>query len=266
MTETSPSLLLDARDARPMGYAAMAGIDCQLSANQRLVLLGPDSALLARYMKMLAGVEPCASGRVVVGGVDSAGLNVATRRELRKRVGYVAQDTRLLSVISGRQNLMLAARYHALDNEKALARRAAGLLDGMPDPQQHDNLPAYMAPRLRCLLKLARALMLEPALLLVENPWYGLDHADRQVVADWLLHVQRERGFALVVSTDDLACSCRADSAVLVCDGQHVERFDDAAALAASASATVRDMFARHNLCVPMKDPKNLSDTRIDGR
>ena len=258
MSATGNSII-EAVNARPMGFSNLTGLDCSIRDDDRVMLLGPDNDMLSRYMKILAGVEPSASGTVLIDGQDTSSMDNAGRRRLRSRIGYVPQAVPLLSVISGRQNMMLAARYHALADEAVLVKRANALLNDLPEASQHDNLPAYMSERLRRLLALARPLMLEPQVLFIENPLHGLDHADRAIIEAYLLSLQRDRRMALVISSDDLGLALRFGGRLLFCDGDRSMMFASARDMERVDLVSLRSMQAQQNM--PQGRNESTSDT-----
>ncbi len=252
-------MAIEVSKARPMGSAQLAGLSCTIGRSERLVLLGPDNELLARYMKMMAGMEPCGTGLVGLYGEDSARMGVSRRRELRRQVGYVPQALPLLSVVNGRQNLMLAARYHGVGDDAELEVRASELLQALPDVHQHDNLPAYMSERLHRLLVLARPLMLEPDLLFIENPLHGLDHADRTMVREFLCWIHQRWQTGLVVSTDDVAFSLGFGARIMYCDGETNIMFDSPAQLLRSKLPALKLMLLQQNN-IDSIDAPNIAD------
>jgi|GEM_PF-3006908 len=257
--DSDSEMAIEVSEARPMGFGQLAGLSCSIGPGERLVLLGPDNELLARYMKMMAGMEPCGTGSVRLYGEDSARMGVSRRRELRCQVGYVQQAIPLLSVVNGRQNLILAARYHGVGDEAELEARASELLQLLPDAHQHDNLPAYMSERLHRLFVLARPLMLEPDLLFIENPLHGLDHADRAMVGEFLSWIHHRGKTGLVMSTDDVAFSLGFNGRILYCDGESSAMYDSPAELLRSKLPALETMLLQQKIMRPIDAKKLLT-------
>lgn len=198
--ETSP--IISAVDAEPCSDYAdyISPIDLELRPTELICLLGDHAAVNTDYMRLLAGVdEPCA-GEVVLFGHESSQLDEQQRRELRLQIGFIAKGGPLLSVLSGIENLKLPARYHHKGSDADIEQRAQRLLTALEYKADHQVIPAYMTALQRRHLAIARALMLEPEALFIDNPFIGLDYFSRQMIAEYLLSLSKQSGLCVVTS------------------------------------------------------------------
>jgi phospholipid/cholesterol/gamma-HCH transport system ATP-binding protein len=185
------------------GEACMRDLSFAVERGEALVLAGGGSSGKSTALALCLGGRRADAGTVEVLGVDPAALGDGDRDALRARIGYVPQRGGLLANLTLHENIALPAAYHRrLDRaraEQAVAQvhRLLGL----------DPLPALLpgdAPRLlRQVAAIARALVLEPELLLVDEPGAGLDEAAAEELWRLLWRVQSETGTAVLATVAD---------------------------------------------------------------
>lgn len=236
----SESILAHVQGALPEGERAP--LDLQIGTGVT-VLLANDEERLVRYLKMVAGVIPAVCGEVTLHGVAPADAEYGGRA-LRRRVGYVTPRAPLLSVLDGVRNVMLPALYHRLVTEEEVMPKVQELLEQMGDGYDHRALPAFMPELQQRMLLLARALILEPQLLFVEQPLLGLDNRSRDRLRDFILTAVAPRVGALVVASNDPGLATIAQRVVFIGAERHWI-FAGWKALLASAEPEVQEFIER---------------------
>jgi heme exporter protein A len=196
---------------------ALAGVDLEVPSGCLVALLGPNGAGKTTLLRLLAGLGRPSSGSLRVGAAPG------DRRRTRAQVGFVGHATFLYSALTARENLVFAARVYGV---RSPARRAAELLD------QHGlaasaDLPAGSFSRgMAQRLAIARGLVHDPEVLLLDEPFTGLDRpaADRIGAR---LRALRDAGRTVVLATHDLPRAARlADRAVVLARGRVVHAVD----------------------------------------
>ncbi|MGE0081311.1 MAG: ATP-binding cassette domain-containing protein [Thiohalomonadaceae bacterium] len=182
----------------------MAPLDMDVPEGAVLCLTGPDPALRSTCMQTLAAARYPFAGDVELLGRRLSRLDDRHWLALRREVGFVMREAPLVSSLDALRNVMLPALYHGLANRGASARRAHGWMERLGFTGASGLLPAYLSERDRKILALARALMLSPRLLLVDDPLHGLHVSEARPIATALAQICREAGCALVHATDDL--------------------------------------------------------------
>lgn len=221
-----PALLTD---APPLELRLTGGL---------VVLLGPEQARLDAWLRALAGVAPLSAGTLHLLGRPLHGAGAHNWQQLRRHVGLVSPQAPLLSIMSGLRNVMLPALYHRLAPEREVEQRAQTLLDEIAYDADHGLLPAYMSELQRRHLLIARALILEPRMLLLEQPLAGLDVSAADRLRDYIVGKVRLRVELLLVASNDAQLARQADL-VLFANRHSVHLFDDWGALLASTEAEV---------------------------
>ncbi|MFE9413703.1 ABC transporter ATP-binding protein [Streptomyces sp. NPDC006704] len=221
---TNPPLLLDGVTLTyPDGEGRLTALDAvslSVAAGTVTACAGPSGSGKSSLLAVAATLVAPEAGRVVVAGTDTGALSPAEKAALRRdRVGIVFQQPNLLPALTALEQLQvmahLAGRGPRRTRERALEALAAVGLDG-----QAHRRPHQLSGGQRQRINIARALMNDPAVLLVDEPTSALDHERGAAVLDLLLTLTRERGTATVLVTHDRAHLDRMDAVVTMVDGR----------------------------------------------
>lgn len=203
------------------GRAALGPLSLEIPTGQTTVLIGPSGCGKSTLLRMLISLVAPDSGSVSFGGKP---VIPETVREVRLQVGYVIQDGGLFPHLTARDNAALLARHLGwpqpqidarIDELATLARIPADVLARRPH-----QLSGGQKQR----VALIRALMLDPAALLLDEPFAALDPLVRAELRLELREIFRSLGKTVVLVTHDLAeAAFFADRVVLLRDGQTVQ-------------------------------------------
>jgi len=201
-----------------------------VTAGEALALFGPNGAGKSTLLRLFATLMAPTSGSLQLFG--AAGSSLAARR----RIGLVAHQSFLYPDLTARENLLFYAGMYGLDDAEALCE---AWLDRVALTDARDRPVRLFSRGMEQRLALARALVHDPALILLDEPWSGLDAA----AADWLgelLLELRSRGRTVVVATHDFQRGLGvADRAVIV----HRGRLAWQAPVSGGAFATIDAMY-----------------------
>ena len=204
------------------GTAALAPTDLEIAAARTTVLLGPSGCGKTTLLRLMVGLIPPDAGRVVFDGTPLTAENV---RGLRARMGYVVQDGGLFPHLNARDNVALMARHLGWTRARIAAR--------MHELAELVRLPAALLGRhpiqmsggQRQRVGLMRALMLQPELLLLDEPLGALDPLVRAELQDDLAAVFAKVGTSVVLVTHDLAeAALFGHTLVLLQEGRVVQQ------------------------------------------
>ena len=188
------------------GHLAVDGIDFSLRRGEVFGFLGPNGAGKSSTMRMIACVSPITAGTLRVFGLDPA----TDGREIRSRLGVVPQDDALDLELTVRENLLIYGRYFGLP-KKLTAQRATELLDFAQLTERADERVEALSGGMRRRLTIARALINDPEIVLLDEPTTGLDPQARHLLWERLFEL-KQRGIALILTTHYM------DEAEQLCD------------------------------------------------
>ena len=194
------------------------GITLDVATGELLAITGPSGSGKSTLLGLVAGLDRPSSGSIVVGGVDITRLDEdALARFRRETLGYVFQSYHLIPTLTAVENVAVPLEIAGAPN--ALVRARALLDDvGLGDRAYH--YPVQLSGGEQQRAALARAVALDPGLLLADEPTGNLDSATGTRIIELLLELRRQRGATLVLVTHDDALARHADRVVVLRDGR----------------------------------------------
>ena len=187
-------------------FTAVDAIDLSIARGESFGFLGPNGAGKSSTMRMIAAVSPVTSGTLRILGLDPAIHGPA----IRARLGVVPQEDSLDTELTVEENLLVYGRYFDLPRS-VLRPRAAELLEFVQLTERARDQVEPLSGGMKRRLTIARALVNEPELLLLDEPTTGLDPQARHLVWDRLYRL-KQRGTTLVLTTHYM------DEAEQLCD------------------------------------------------
>ncbi|MFE9394072.1 ABC transporter ATP-binding protein [Streptomyces flavidovirens] len=215
--------LTDVTLTYPDGDSRLTALDAialEVAAGTLTAVVGPSGSGKSSLLAVAATLVSPDRGRVVVDGTDTGPLSRAARAELRRtRIGIVFQQPNLLPSLTATEQLQVMAHLSGRPPRQARAR-AGELLDAVGLADRAARRPHQLSVGQRQRVNIPRALMNEPAVLLVDEPTSALDHERGAAVLDLLVTLTRERGTATVLVTHDRAHLERMDAVMTMADGR----------------------------------------------
>ncbi|MFI6058152.1 ABC transporter ATP-binding protein [Streptomyces sp. NPDC051286] len=186
-------------------------------------VVGPSGSGKSSLLAVAATLVTPDEGRVVIAGRETAGLGRAEKAALRReRIGIVFQQPNLLPSLTAAEQLQVMTHLSG-GNTRGARGRALELLDAVGLADKADRRPHQLSGGQRQRINIARALMNDPAVLLVDEPTSALDHERGAAVLDLLITLTRERSTATVLVTHDRTHLERTDRTVVMQDGRLTE-------------------------------------------
>ena len=177
---------------------AVDGIDFELKQGEFLTVFGPNGAGKTTLIKILAGLTQPSSGTAKVAGYDVA----EGHPEMRKEIGIISHATALYADLTPLENLIFFARMHGL---KQPEDRALKVIEEVGlSPRRNDRVRTFSRGMLQ-RLSIARAVLHDPAILFLDEPFTGLDLHATNVLKE---HLQRlhDRHRTILMTTHDISC------------------------------------------------------------
>ena len=187
-------------------FTAVDGIDVEVHRGEAFGFLGPNGAGKSSTMRMIGCTSPITAGRLRILGLDPA----THGRQIRARLGVVPQADQLDNELTVEENLIIYGRYFDLPRREC-RRRAAELLEFVQLTERATSKVDPLSGGMKRRLTIARSLINEPELLLLDEPTTGLDPQARHVLWDRLYRL-KQQGVTLVLTTHYM------DEAEQLCD------------------------------------------------
>lgn len=205
----------------PVETEVLHGIDLAMNAGDFLALMGPSGSGKSTLLNIIGLLDRPTGGRLLISGQDTGTLGDAALTHLRGHaIGFVFQYHYLIAAFTARENVMMPMLVDRGRPDAAMERRADELLDRVGLARWRNNSATNMSGGQQQRVAVARALAMNPDLVLADEPTGNLDTKSAEDVFDLMREINRERGttFLLVTHNDDLAAKC--DRIVRVVDGR----------------------------------------------
>lgn len=197
-------------------FEAVRGIDVKVGAGEAFGFLGPNGAGKSSTMRMIACVSPRSGGELSVLGLDP---DVHGPR-IRARIGVVPQQDNLDNELTVRQNLQLYGRYFGLSRAH-VRDKATELLDFAKLTDRADAEVESLSGGMKRRLTIARSLVNDPELLLLDEPTTGLDPQARHLLWDRLFRL-KQQGVTLIITTHYMDEAEQLCDRLVVMDNGHI--------------------------------------------
>lgn len=203
---------------------AVDGLSLDVETGSLVALLGPSGCGKSTLLRMIAGLEtPDSGGRIFINGED------ATRRSVQDRkVGFVFQHFALFKHRTVRQNIAFGLELLRW-GKPAIRRRVDELLDLVRLQEYGDRYPSQLSGGQRQRVSLARALAVQPRVLLLDEPFSALDAKVRKELRHWLRNLHEEMQVTTVIVTHDQEEAMEVADKIVVINEGRIEQVGTAA-------------------------------------
>jgi ABC-2 type transport system ATP-binding protein len=199
------------------GLLAVDKVNLSIEKGEIFGLLGPNGAGKSTLIKMLVTLLAPTSGKAVVAGFDSS----AQAFEVRKRIGYVPQESALDARLTAFENLELFAQLYDLP-KSSIRNKIQEVLQLVELDNRKDDLVAHYSGGMKRRLEIARGLLPSPEVLFLDEPTLGLDPQTRRVVWDFVHRLQKEWNLTILATTHYLEEAENEMDRVAIIDKGHI--------------------------------------------
>lgn len=200
------------------------GISLSVRRGETLAVLGRSGTGKSVLLRLIIGLENPDSGSVCIHGQNLVGLALDQLGEIRKKMGFLFQHAALYDSLTVAQNVAFPLEHHRKEMPRSeLKDRVEHLLAEVGLEGSLDKMPSDLSGGMQKRVGLARALALEPEILLLDEPTAGLDPISSGEIDDLVLKLKQEHHIASIVVTHDLySARTIADRLALVNEGEVV--------------------------------------------
>lgn len=199
------------------------GVNLHVASGETLAVLGRSGTGKSVLLKLLIGLQKPDSGRVSIHGKDIATLDVPRLNELRLSIGFLFQQAALYDSLSVEDNVAFPLRRHSSDPLEKQQQKVRGLLESVGMQDHGHKMPSEISGGMQKRVGLARALVLDPDILLFDEPTAGLDPITAAEIDDLMVELREKRKLTAIVVTHDIrGARTFAHRLVLLRDGKIV--------------------------------------------
>jgi lipoprotein-releasing system ATP-binding protein len=205
---------------QPAEVEVLHGIDLVLHAREFVAVMGPSGSGKSTLLNIVGLLDRPTQGQLMINGVETTQLDDQALTQLRGRsIGFVFQYHHLIGAFSALENVMLPMVGLQGYPTATIEKRALALLDSVGLSQWRDTPATRLSGGQQQRVAVARALIMQPALLLADEPTGNLDSQSADAVFDLLRQVNRDHGTAVLFVTHNPLLASRCDRTIEVIDG-----------------------------------------------
>jgi phospholipid/cholesterol/gamma-HCH transport system ATP-binding protein len=221
------------------------GISLTAVRGETLAVLGRSGTGKSVLLKLIMGLENLDAGSICIQGQEIAGLSLNEMNRLRVKMGFLFQHAALYDSLTVEQNVAFPLERHTRMTKSERGDRVKELLTSVGMERDLNKMPSDISGGMQKRVGLARALALQPEILLLDEPTAGLDPITSGEIDDLVLKLQKEHALTSIVVTHDLhSAKAIADRLVLLDKGK-VAMAGSFEELAGSKDDFVREFFKR---------------------
>jgi len=244
VSQSDQPIQLERVSKRFGAFRVLDDVSLGVSQGEATVVLGRSGTGKSVLLKHIVGLLLPDQGQVFVQGMDITVLSVADIARVRRQIGFLFQNAALFDSMTVGDNVGFPLRRHTQLSDERIRVRAREKLALVGLDRDYDKLPATLSGGMRKRAGLARAMALDPAILLVDEPSAGLDPITSEEIDDLLVRVKRELGTTLIVVTHNIPSARRiGDTLVFLHEGRVLAR-GTAAQLESSEHSIVRQFMS----------------------
>lgn len=193
------------------------GVSFNVSKGENVIILGRSGSGKSVTIKCLVGLMQADSGTIKIFGDDILNLKNDALNNIRLKIGFMFQNGALYDSMSVRQNLVFTLKHHSKDlDKKTIDTKIDEALDNVGLKSAIDLMPASLSGGMKKRIALARAILINPEIMLYDEPTSGLDTITAKEISELIVDVQKKFKTTAIIITHDMACAKIAGDRILM--------------------------------------------------
>ena len=209
----------------------LKNISLELDKGENLVILGRSGSGKSVTIECIVGLLQPDAGSVKVFGEEVAGLTEKALKDLRLRIGFLFQSGALYDSMTVRENMEFPlTRVLKIKDQGEIDKRVAAVLEAVGLSDAVDKMPSDLSGGMRKRAGLARTLVVDPEIMLYDEPTTGLDPITSREISELIISIQKKNKTSSIIITHDMECARIASDRVLILtDGEFTKEgtFDE---------------------------------------
>jgi phospholipid/cholesterol/gamma-HCH transport system ATP-binding protein len=221
----APAVRLDAVSKTFGTRTVLDDVSFEVAAGSGFIILGRSGTGKSVTLRHIVRLMRPDRGRVFVGEDEISALEGPELSRVRRKIGFLFQNAALFDSISVGENVAFPLRRHTRLSDREVQERAAQKLAAVGLEAEYDKMPSALSGGMRKRAGLARALALDPPIVLVDEPSAGLDPITADEIDSLLLELKERGGTTLIVVTHNIPSAKRlGDELVMLDEGRIIAR------------------------------------------
>ena len=199
----------------------LSGITLQVAQGETVAVIGRSGGGKSVLLKLLIRLQAPDSGSIRIADEEIANLDEKRLNEIRKKIGFLFQQAALYDSLTVKENVDFPLSRHSKMSAQEREKRVLELLREVGMDQDLEKLPSHISGGMQKRVGLARALALDPEILLFDEPTAGLDPITSAEIGNLIMELKQKRKLSAIVVTHDVhGARTYSDRMVLLHDGQ----------------------------------------------
>jgi phospholipid/cholesterol/gamma-HCH transport system ATP-binding protein len=198
------------------------GIELTVESGETVSVLGRSGTGKSVLLKLLIGLQKPDSGSISIDGHEITGLDTRELNEVRKNIGFLFQEGALYDSMTIEQNVEFPLKRHTTQSPEERKKRVKELLESVGLSSDFAKLPGEISGGMKKRVGLARALALDPKLIMFDEPTSGLDPISSAEIGELILDLKKKRKITSVVVTHDMHSAKHISDRLVVLDGGRI--------------------------------------------
>jgi len=225
MVQQAPAVRLEHVTKSFGSRRVLDDVSFEVPSGSGFVILGRSGTGKSVTLRHIISLIQPDRGRVFVGGDEISALSGAELSRVRRKIGFLFQNSALFDSITVGENVAFPMRRHTKMKDHEIRKRALDRLEAVGLESEYDKMPADLSGGMRKRAGLARAMALDPEILLVDEPSAGLDPITADEIDELLLDRKKRGGVTLIVVTHNIPSARRlGDELAMLHDGRIIAR------------------------------------------
>jgi len=220
-TSAGPAVVVQGLHKSYGEQKVLNGLDLKVGSGQTVAVLGRSGTGKSVLLRLIVGLQKPDAGTIQLQGQEITGANLEEMNEIRKKIGFLFQHAALYDSLTVEENIAFPLRRHTEMTAAQRSERIRELLASVGMDRDLDKMPSELSGGMQKRVGLARALALDPDILLFDEPTAGLDPITAAEIGDLIVDLKKKRKMTAVVVTHDIhGARTFADRLILLREGE----------------------------------------------
>lgn len=220
------------------------GVNISVNKGEYVVILGRSGTGKSVTIKCLVGLEKADKGVIKVFDTDITKLNNNDLNAIRTRIGFMFQNGALYDSMSIRQNLTFTLKHHDKNiTKETIETKITEALDNVGLLEAIEKMPSELSGGMRKRIGMARALIIQPEIILYDEPTSGLDTITAREISELMVSIQKKYKTTSLIITHDMACAKLTGNRILILNNGVIHAEGTYAELEKSNDSWVKSFF-----------------------